>query len=84
MPEPTVIYDQSKIDFEKPGKHHYHVGFHHDSSWGYSLVPLTVINGLKKSSEPTPGLVVFGGTHGTSGKAKSPSSVSVMTSTPRK
>ena len=64
MPGPTVVYDLSKIDFEKPGKHHYHVAFHHDSSWGYSLVPLTVINGLKKSEAQTPGVAVFGGTHG--------------------
>ena len=61
---PTVIYDPSKIDFEKPGKHHYHVAFHHDSSWGYSLVPLTVINGLKKSPKHPVGVAVFGGTHG--------------------
>ena len=64
MPEPTVIYDPSQIDFEKPGKHHYHAAFHHDSSWGYSLVPLTVINGLKRSHKRSPGVAVFGGTHG--------------------
>ena len=64
MPEPAVIYDPSKIDFAKPGKHHYHVGFHHDSSWGYSLVPLTVINGLKDPGGNYPGVAVFGGTHG--------------------
>jgi predicted deacylase len=64
MPGPIVFYDPSKIDFEKPGKHHYHVAFHHDSSWGYSLVPLTVINGLKKSKGSPPGVAVFGGTHG--------------------
>lgn len=64
MPAPTVIYDASKIDFEKPGKHHYHVAFHHDSSWGYSLVPLTVINGLRESNTESPGVAVFGGTHG--------------------
>jgi predicted deacylase len=64
MPEPIVIFDASKVDFDKPGKHHYHVAFHHDSSWGYSLVPLTVINGLKKSPEQTVGVAVFGGTHG--------------------
>jgi N2-acetyl-L-2,4-diaminobutanoate deacetylase len=64
MSAPVVIYDASKIDFEKPGKHHYHIAFHHDSTWGYSLVPLTVINGLKKSHVKSPGLVVFGGTHG--------------------
>ncbi len=64
MSQPEVIYSPSKIDFEKPGKHHYHVAFHHDSSWGYSLVPLTVINGLKKSTDSVPGVAVFGGTHG--------------------
>src|ERR1700689_3530879 len=64
MAEPTIAYDPSKIDFEKPGKHHYHLAFHHDSSWGYSLVPLTVINGLKKSKEQPPGVAAFGGTHG--------------------
>ena len=63
MPEPLVIYNPAKIDFEKPGKHHYHVAIHHDSSWGYSLVPLTVINGLKKNGSPS-GVAVFGGTHG--------------------
>ena len=62
MHGPTLIHDFSKIDFEKPGKHHYNVAFHHDSSWGYSLVPLTVINGLA-GPNPT-GVVCFGGTHG--------------------
>lgn len=64
MPGPRVIYDFSQIDFDEPGKRHYHVAFHHDSSWGYSLVPLTVINGLKKSKAQPPGVAVFGGTHG--------------------
>jgi predicted deacylase len=64
MSGPTVIYDSSKIDFAKPGKHHYQVAFHHDSSWGYSLVPLTVINGSKKSATNPPGVAIFGGTHG--------------------
>jgi predicted deacylase len=64
MSGPAVIYDVSKIDFEKPGKHHYHVAFHHDSSWGYSLVPLTVINGLKEPRAESPVVAVFGGTHG--------------------
>src|SRR4051794_23057330 len=61
---PTIIHHPDKIDFEKPGKHHYQVAFHLDSSWGYSLVPLTVVNGLKKSTAQTPGVAVFGGTHG--------------------
>src|SRR5215831_14034099 len=64
MSEPTVIYDASKIDFEKSGKHHYHVAFHHDSSWGYSLVPVTIINGLRASTANPPGVAIFGGTHG--------------------
>ena len=62
---PTMVYDPSKIDFAKPGKHHYQVAFHLDSSWGYSLVPLTVINGLRGGEgEVPPGVVAFGGTHG--------------------
>ena len=62
---PTVIYDPAQIDFEKPGKQHYQLAFHLDSSWGYSLVPLTVINGLRRrEGPPTPGVVAFGGTHG--------------------
>lgn len=58
----TVIFDYSKIDFEKPGKHHYQIAFHQDSSWGYSLVPMTVINGLRGPTST--GVVAFGGTHG--------------------
>ena len=58
---PTVVQDYSTIDFDAPGKHHYQVAFHLDSTWGYSLVPLTVINGLRR---PGPGVVAFGGTHG--------------------
>jgi hypothetical protein len=42
-----VVYNTSEIDFAKPGKHHYQVAFHLDSDWGYSLVPLTVINGQR-------------------------------------
>jgi predicted deacylase len=63
---PTIIYDPSRIDFDKPGKHHYQVAFHLDSTWGYSLVPLTVINGRRPlgSGSPPPGVVAFGGTHG--------------------
>lgn len=63
---PEIIYDHSQINFARPGKHHYHVAFHEDSSWGYSLVPLTVINGLRKTAHRAqpPGVVAFGGTHG--------------------
>ena len=59
---PTVIYDAAQIDFAKAGKHHYQVAFHLDSTWGYSLLPLTVINGLRPGDRP--GVVAFGGTHG--------------------
>jgi N2-acetyl-L-2,4-diaminobutanoate deacetylase len=63
---PTVVYDYSQIAFDKPGKHHYQVAFHLDSAWGYSLVPLTVINGLRSpvGGKLPPGVAVFGGTHG--------------------
>ena len=50
------------IDFDLPGKHHYQVAFHLDGSWGYSLVPLTVING--KRGPNANGVICFGGTHG--------------------
>lgn len=59
---PTIIYDAAGIDFERPGAHHYHVAFHLDGTWGYSLVPLTVINGLRGSNNN--GVICFGGTHG--------------------
>ncbi len=59
---PTVIYDPAQVNFYKPGKHHYQVAFHLDSAWGYSLVPLTVINGLRPGDAP--GVAAFGGTHG--------------------
>lgn len=59
---PEVIFDPAHIDWDRPGKNHYQVAFHLDGSWGYSLVPLTVINGLRR---PNPNAVVaFGGTHG--------------------
>ena len=58
----TVIHNFDDIDFELPGKHHYQVAFHLDGSWGYSLVPLTVING-RRGPNPN-GVICFGGTHG--------------------
>ncbi len=65
MTPPThspVVYDYKDIDFAKTGKHHYQVAFHLDGTWGYSLIPLTVINGGRG---PNPnGAVAFGGTHG--------------------
>ena len=65
MSAPTVVRDPGEIDFNRPGKHHYQVAFHLDSGWGYSLVPMTVINGTAGAAAPdTPGVVAFGGTHG--------------------
>ena len=63
---PTIIHQPEQIDFDRPGKHHYQLAFHLDSSWGNSLVPLTVINGLQPpaSGAAPPGLAAFGGTHG--------------------
>jgi predicted deacylase len=64
--EPIVLHHPDELDFDRPGKHHYRLGLHLDSGWGFSLVPLTVINGLRppaRGAEP-PGLAVFGGTHG--------------------
>jgi predicted deacylase len=59
---PEVVFDFNTIDFDRPGKHHYQLAFHLDGSWGYSLVPLTIINGLR-GANPN-GVVAFGGTHG--------------------
>ncbi|MFN7993476.1 MAG: succinylglutamate desuccinylase/aspartoacylase family protein [Bryobacteraceae bacterium] len=57
---PEIIHHPDQLDLARPGKHHYQLAFHLDSSWGYSLVPITVINGA-----PGPGgVAVFGGTHG--------------------
>jgi len=55
--------DPAAIDFAKPGASHYQAAFHLDGSWGYSLVPITVINGAR-TREGAPGVAVFGGTHG--------------------
>ena len=57
-----VIHDPAHIDFDRPGASHYQVAFHLDGTWGYSLVPLTVING--KRGHAGPGVICFGGTHG--------------------
>ena len=59
---PQLIHNYADIDFARPGKQHYQIAFHLDGSWGYSLVPLTVINGQRG---PNPnGILCFGGTHG--------------------
>ena len=59
---PQLIYNYDDIDFAKPGKHHYQVAVPLDGTWGFSLVPLTVINGLRGSNKD--GVICFGGTHG--------------------
>ena len=59
---PQLIYNYDDIDFAKPGKHHYQVALPLDGTWGFSLVPLTVINGLRGSNKD--GVICFGGTHG--------------------
>ncbi len=61
---PTLIYNPADIDFAKPGIAHYQIAFHLDSSWGYSLVPMTVINGTAGVGAGTSAAVAFGGTHG--------------------
>lgn len=63
---PVIVHHPSQVDFAKPGKQHYRVAFHLDSSWGHSLLPLTVINGrrLLPGGATPRRLAVFGGTHG--------------------
>ena len=61
---PLVVHDPGQIDLEQPGKRHYQLAFHLDSAWGYSLVPLTVLNGPRSGQQQPPGVAVFGGTHG--------------------
>jgi predicted deacylase len=62
---PAIVYDPAQIDFERPGKQHYQAAFHLDSTWGYSLLPLTVINGARGRDRAIKQCVaVFGGTHG--------------------
>jgi len=58
----SLIHNFDDIDFDRPGKHHYQVAFHLDGTWGYSVVPLTVING--KRGPNANGVICFGGTHG--------------------
>jgi predicted deacylase len=65
--KPELIYDLQALDFARPGKHHYQLAFPLDSNWGYSLVPITIINGLRDAQNHDgehPGIAVFGGTHG--------------------
>ena len=59
----ALIIPPGDIDFARPGKHHYRAAFHLDGRWGYSRVPITLINGLRPGAD-VPGVAVFGGTHG--------------------
>lgn len=62
---PPIVHRPEQIDFQCSGKRHYRLAFHLDSSWGYSLLPLTIINGLLPPPENArPGLAAFAGTHG--------------------
>src|SRR5262249_2197279 len=56
-----TIYTFTDLDFDRPGKAHYEVAFHHDGTWGNVLVPLTVINGARGAGKT---VACFGGTHG--------------------
>jgi predicted deacylase len=56
-----TIHDFDRLDFDRPGKAHYEVAFHHDGTWGNVLMPLTVINGERGAGKT---VAVFGGTHG--------------------
>jgi len=58
----SVVHDFSQLDFTSPGKRHYQLAFHLDGTWGYSLVPLTVVVGAR-GANPN-GVACFGGTHG--------------------
>ena len=61
-----LVYQPDQLPWDAPGKRQYDIAFPLDSSWGYSLVPVTVINGTMKTGSKTtpPGVAVFGGTHG--------------------
>ena len=61
---PVIVHDFSALDFDSPGQRHYQLAFHLDGTWGYSLVPLTVIRGKANPASHRTGIAVFGGTHG--------------------
>ena len=47
----ACVTDPARIDFDLPGTHHYRAAFPLDGRWGFSLVPITVINGLRADAE---------------------------------
>lgn len=61
---PQIIYNPAEIDFTRPGKHHYQIAFGMDGTWGFVLVPLTVINGTRDGDSSPPGVYFNGGNHG--------------------
>ncbi len=61
---PQIIYNPSEIDFARPGKSHYQVAFGLDGTWGFAMIPVTVINGLQAADTPPPGVYINGGNHG--------------------
>lgn len=58
----TIVHNAAELDFDSPGKRHYRLAFHLDGTWGYSLVPLTVVVGRR--GQNANGVICFGGTHG--------------------
>lgn len=62
----AIVRAPGDLDLSSPGKRHYQIAFPLDSSWGYSLVPFTVIRGTRATGRAatTEGIAVFGGTHG--------------------
>lgn len=57
-----IVYSPESIDWDRPGVSHYRVAFPLDGKWGYSLVPVTVVNGRLGSSQDN--VLIVGGTHG--------------------
>ena len=64
----AMIVEPQAVDFERPGVTHYQVAFPLDGTWGYSLVPLTVVNGAL--GRDANGVLVFGGRTGTSTRGR--------------
>ena len=61
-----LVCAPENVDLDSPGKRHYQLTFPLDGSWGYSLVPLTVVCGTRQGGRTASveGVAAFGGTHG--------------------
>lgn len=57
-----IVHSPESIDWASPGARHYRLAFPLDGKWGYSLVPISVINGERGPGEND--VLVVGGTHG--------------------